>query len=260
MPTNAESSAADLFDMAGKRALVTGASRGIGRAIALEFAARGAVVSAMARTNSDLVETCTRASEMPGSISPVVADLGNPDAIRDGVSQATAELGGLDILVNNAGYDNEQTVQRTTLDEWQRVMDLNLRAVLLLCQEAGPQLLDGGGKVVNVASMFGLVAVRGEAAYTASKHAVIGLTKALALEWARKGVQVNALCPGFVETDMLASATAVEEAAAYMRKATPVGRWAQVEDMTGPAVFLATAASNFMTGQTLVVDGGYTAQ
>lgn len=253
-------SATDLFDMTGKRAIVTGASRGIGRAVALEFASRGAAVSAIARSKEDLAETCDRSSEMAGSITAVVTDLCDPAAIKEAVAQAVADLGGLDVLVNNAGYDNEQTVQRTTLDEWQKVMDLNLRAVLLLCQEAAPHLLDGGGKVINIASMFGLVSVRGEAVYTASKHAVIGLTKALALEWARKGVQVNALCPGFVETDMLASATAVESAAAYMRESTPMGRWAQVEDITGPAVFLATAASDFMTGQALVVDGGYTAQ
>ena len=260
MPNDAFNSSVDPFDMTGKRAIVTGASRGIGRAVARAFASRGATVAAVARSGNDLAETCSRAEALSGSISPVVADLVEPAAIKEAVSQAVAQLGGLDVLVNNAGYDNEQTVQRTTLDEWQRVMDLNLRAVLLLCQESAPYLLDGGGKVINVASMFGLVSVRGEAAYTASKHAVVGLTKALALEWARKGVQVNALCPGFVETDMLATATAVESAAAYMREATPMGRWAQVEDMTAPAVFLATAASDFMTGQVLVVDGGYTAQ
>ena len=260
MPLSAAHSVTDLFDMTGKRAVVTGASRGIGRAIALEYASRGAAVAAVARSSSDLAETCSGASELAGSITPVVADLGDADAIEAAMAHVAADLGGLDVLVNNAGYDNEQTVQRTTLEEWQKVMDLNLRAVLLMCQEAAPHLLDGGGKVVNIASMFGLVSVRGEAAYTASKHAVIGLTKALALEWARKGIQVNALCPGFVETDMLASATAVESAAAYMRDVTPMGRWAQVHDMTGPAVFLATAASDFMTGQALVVDGGYTAQ
>lgn len=260
MLDTAAHSTADVFDMTGKRAIVTGASRGIGRAVALEFASRGVAVSAIARSSDDLAETCFRASDFVGTISPIVADLGEPAAIRDAVSQATTQLGGLDILVNNAGYDNEQSVQRTTLDEWQKVMDLNLRAVLLLCQASAPHLLDGRGKVINIASMFGLVSVRGEAAYTASKHAVIGLTKALALEWARKGVQVNALCPGFVQTDMLASATAVDSAATYMRESTPMGRWAQVEDMTGPAVFLATAASDFMTGQALVVDGGYTAQ
>jgi 2-dehydro-3-deoxy-D-gluconate 5-dehydrogenase len=260
MPHTTVRSTSDPFDMTGKRAIVTGASRGIGRAVALEFAARGAAVSAIARSKEDLAQTCERAADCSGTVAPVIADLGDPEAIRGAVAEATASLGGLDVLVNNAGYDNEQTVQRTTLEEWQKVMDLNLRAVLVLCQESAPHLLDGGGKVVNIASMFGIVSVRGEAAYTASKHAVIGLTKALALEWARKGVQVNALCPGFVETDMLASATAVESAANYMRESTPMGRWGQVQDMTGPAVFLASAASDFMTGQVLVVDGGYTAQ
>jgi NAD(P)-dependent dehydrogenase (short-subunit alcohol dehydrogenase family) len=250
----------DAFDLTGRRAVVTGASRGIGRAIALAYAAKGARVCGVARSEADLNETAELASGLSGSVTPLVADLVQPEGIREAIARAAEAGGGIDVLVNNAGYDNEQTLKRTTLDEWQKVIDLNVRAVLLLCQEAAPHLLDGGGKVVNVASMFGLVSTRGEVAYTASKHAVLGLTKALALEWARKGIQVNALCPGFVETDMLASATSNDDAASYMRSATPMGRWGQVDDLTGPAVFLASSASDFMTGQALVVDGGYTVQ
>lgn len=254
-------SRADTFDLTGRRAIVTGASRGIGRAIVLEFAARGAQVVAVARSEKDLEETRTLAEECAGSVFPLVADLrGASDGPAQVVQRAVEHLGGLDVLVNNAGYDNEQGIDDTTTEEWDKVIDLNVRSLFLLCQAASPYLTDGGGKVVNIASMFGHVAAREELAYVTSKHAVMGMTKALALEWARKGVQVNALCPGFVDTEMLARALGDEASAKYLRRMTPLGRWAQPEEMVGAAVFLASAASDFMTGQALIVDGGYSAQ
>ncbi|WGY02876.1 SDR family oxidoreductase [Nocardioides sp. QY071] len=254
-------SRADTFDLTGRRTIVTGASRGIGRAITLGFAARGAQVVAVARSAGDLEETSRLAADSPGAVHPLTGDLrGASDGPAQVVERAVDLLGGLDVLVNNAGYDNEQGIDDTTAEEWDKVIDLNVRSTFLLCQAASPFLRDGGGKVVNVASMFGHVGSREELAYITSKHAVMGMTKALALEWARKDIQVNALCPGFVDTEMLARAMADEAAAKYLRRMTPLGRWAQPEEMVGPAVFLASAASDFMTGQALIVDGGYTAQ
>lgn len=251
---------ADPFDLRGQRAVVTGASRGIGRAIALGFAARGASVFAVARSAPGLAETARLADEFDGRLATGQADLSQPDEVEALIANVVEDLGGVDILVNNAGYDNELSLQDTTPEEWQSVMDINVGSIYRLCRTAAPYLLDRGGKVINVASMFGIVGMRDEFSYVTSKHAVVGLTKALALEWARKDVQVNALCPGFVETDMLASATSDEASARFMKRRTPMGRWAQADEMVAPAVFLASAASSFMTGQTLVVDGGYTVQ
>jgi NAD(P)-dependent dehydrogenase (short-subunit alcohol dehydrogenase family) len=251
----------DTFDLTGKRAIVTGASRGIGRSITLGFAARGAQVCAVARTADDLEETRRLSETSSGSVLPLLADLGRADGRPAQAIESAADLlGGVDILVNNAGYDNEQGIDDTTGAEWDKVIDLNVRSLFLLCQAAAPHLRDGGGKVINIASIFGHVGAREELAYVTSKHAVMGLTKALALEWARSGIQVNALCPGFVDTEMLARATHDEASARYLRRMTPLGRWAQPDEMVGPAVFLASSASDFMTGQALIVDGGYTAQ
>jgi NAD(P)-dependent dehydrogenase (short-subunit alcohol dehydrogenase family) len=130
-----------------------------------------------------------------------------------------------------------------------------------MCRAASPHLREhGGGKVVNIASILGLYAVRNNSAYVAAKHGVVGVTQALALEWARRNVQVNAIAPGFVETAMVAENLANEHVARWITRNTPQGRWAQPEEMTGPAIFLASGASDFMTGQVLVVDGGWTAQ
>jgi len=252
--------ASALFDLTGRRAVVTGASRGIGRSIAVAYAAAGAEVCAVGRSEVDLEQTRELCAGLPGSVVPLRADLSSPAAADGLVNDAVAALGGIDVLVNNAGYDNEQTIEQTPESEWEKVLTLNVTAAMRLCKTAAPHLKEGGGKVVNVASMFGLVTVRGEFAYTVSKHAMVGLTRSLGIEWARKGVQVNALCPGFVETDMLASAVADEATAAFLRRSTPMGRWAQPDEMAGPAVFLASPASDYMTGQVLVVDGGYTAQ
>lgn len=251
----------DEFDLTGRRALVTGASRGIGRAISTAFASRGAAVLAVARSADSLAETMASADGLPGRIEVLVADLRSPESISHAVDEAATRLGGLDILVNNAADDHESRIEDTDLATWQRVLELNLQSCFLLTQAASPHLkADGGGKVVNVSSMLGTVAVREDVAYISAKHGLIGLTRATALEWARKNVQVNALAPGFVETEMLAPSLADPDIAAYMRRTTPAGRIAQPEEIASAAVFLASRASDFMTGQTLVVDGGYTAQ
>jgi NAD(P)-dependent dehydrogenase (short-subunit alcohol dehydrogenase family) len=261
LSSSASSESIDAFDLTGRRALVTGASRGIGREIALGFAARGADVLAVARSTDALEETAALAADSPGRIQPQTADLRDADSIDASVAAAVEAFGGLDILVNNAADDHESSIEKTDLSTWTRVLELNLQSCFLLSRAAAPHLReDGGGKVINVASILGLVAVRNDSAYIAAKHGLIGLTKALALEWGRRNVQVNALAPGFVETAMMAEGLAIEAVADHIRKNTPQGRWAQPEEIVGPAVFLASNASNFMTGQVLVVDGGWTAQ
>lgn len=255
-----EETTTDMFDITGRRALVTGGSRGIGRAIAIAFAARGANVVVAARSADGLEETVSLA-EGPGTVVAHPADLRDEAEINASIQSCVEHFGGLDILVNNAADDHDSSIEKTDLETWRRVVDLDLQSCWLLMRAASPHLREeGGGKVINVASMLGLVAVRNDSAYIAAKHGLIGLTRAIALEWARRDVQVNAIAPGFIETDMMAANLAEENVATWIRKNTPMGRWAQPEELTGTAVFLASKASDFMTGHTMVVDGGWTVQ
>lgn len=250
--------APDAFDLTGRRALVSGASRGIGRAIALAFAQRGADVVITARSADGLAETAALSGGAARRIHVHATDLSAPEAIESTVETAVSVLGGLDILVNNAAGDYVGTIESTSVEDWQRVLDLNLQSAWLMMRAASPYLKSGHGKVINVASILGLAAMRNDSAYVAAKHGLVGLTRAIALEWARDGVQVNAVAPGFVETAMLGDLD--EDLMQFIRHATPQGRCGQPEEIAWPAVFLASRASDFMTGQVLVVDGGYLAQ
>ncbi|GCD88132.1 SDR family NAD(P)-dependent oxidoreductase [Nocardioides sp. LS1] len=242
----------------GRRALVTGASRGIGRALVVALAATGADVLAVARGEDGLQETAALATG-PGRVSVLAADLRDPDSIDEVVARAVAELGGLDILVNNAATHLNGRIEDLPLEDYQQIVDLGLRSAWLLCKAASP-LLGEGASVINVGSVCSLVAMHGETAYVATKHALLGVTRALALEWARRGVRVNALAPGWVETEMNQAVLQDADAMTWVRRNTPMGRWASTEEMAGPVVFLASDASSYMTGQVLVVDGGWTAR
>lgn len=264
MTTMPESSTARLstaFDLAGRRAIVTGASRGIGRAIARGFAELGADVLAVARSADGLAETAQSAGTNRGSIVAHAADLRHEESILESVDAAVQAFGGLDIVVNNAADDHDGPIEETELAVLRRVLELNVESYWLMAKAASPHLAaDGGGKLINVASMLGTVGVRENSTYIASKHAVVGITRALAVEWGRRNVQVNALAPGFVQTAMTRHALENEGIARWITRNTPMGRWSQPEEMVGPVVFLASSASDFVTGQVLVVDGGWTAQ
>lgn len=253
-------SSTDIFDISGKRVLVTGASRGIGRAISVALAQAGANVVAAARTEEGLKETAALAGDAPGKIDILATDLRTPESAEAAIHSAAKKLGGLDVLVNNAADDHDSPIEETDLAVYQRVMDLNLQSCWVMTKAASPYLKDGGGKVINIASALGLVGMLNDSVYIAAKHGLVGLTKAIALEWARAGVQVNAIAPGFVDTAMIGNVKEDEALAAYVKKKTPMGRAAQPEEYAGPTIFLASSASDFMTGQVLVVDGGYTAQ
>lgn len=249
----------DDFDLSGRRALVTGASRGIGRAVAIALARRGADVVAVARTRSGLEETAAAAADAPGGIHVRVVDLRDPDDIRATVDHAVDVLGGLDVLVNNAASDHWSLIEDTDLTTFQEVLELDLQSCWLLCQAASAAL-GAGASVINVASMLGTVGGLNETAYISAKHGLVGLTRALALEWGHRGIRVNALAPGWVETANTIAGLEDEKYAAWVLRNTPLRRWAQPDEMGGPAVFLASAASAFMTGQVVVVDGGWTAR
>ena len=249
------------IDLAGRHALVTGASRGIGRAVAEAYAAAGADVALLARDVARLEET-RKAVEAHGRRAVVlVADVTDADAVRLAVETAIEQLGHLDIVVNNAGGNSfSAPFVDVRAAGWHKTLALNLDSTVSVCQAVGPHLLERrSGAVVNVASVAGLAAVPAMSHYGAAKAAVLSLTRTLAVEWAPAGVRVNALVPGWVATDLTEFARRGDESIGRRLLArVPMGRWATVEEMTGPAVFLASDAASFMTGQMLVVDGGLT--
>jgi NAD(P)-dependent dehydrogenase (short-subunit alcohol dehydrogenase family) len=249
------------FDLTGKTALVTGASRGIGAAIAVALARHGADVALNSRSPEALEKVAADIGERGRRAIVVPADVTDVEAVRGMVSAAIDGLGHLDIVVNNAG-GTAFMVPFTQLRfvGWEKVMRLNVDSVVHVLQAVAPHLLErGSGSVVNVASVAGLGATPALTPYGASKAALISLTKSLAVEWATAGVRVNALCPGWTATELNRNLWQDEQASAGLTSTIPMGRWGQAEEMAGPAVFLASAASSFMTGQVLVVDGGQTA-
>jgi NAD(P)-dependent dehydrogenase (short-subunit alcohol dehydrogenase family) len=246
------------IDLEGKTALVTGASRGIGRAIAEAFAHAGADVALLARDGDRLSEVATAVESAGRRVVVLVADVTDREAVQLGVTSAIERLGRLDIVVNNAGGNSfSMPFVGIRYSGWQKTVALNLDSTVHVCQAVGPHMIErGSGSVVNVASVAGLAAVPLMSHYGAAKAAVLSLTRSMAVEWAHAGVRVNALVPGWVATDLTGFARAEPGIEAGLLARVPMARWATAEEMTGPAVFLASDAASFMTGQQLVVDGG----
>jgi NAD(P)-dependent dehydrogenase (short-subunit alcohol dehydrogenase family) len=250
-----------LFDLTGRRTIVTGASRGIGRAIAVGFAECGASVLGVARSEEGLEATASLAAAATGSFEAYPADLRDPEAIEATISHAVDKLGGIDVLVNNAADDSaDDVIEKVDLAGFQRVIELTLQSTWLMCRAASPHLAESEGKVVNMASMLGVIGMASDTPYIAAKHGVVGITRSLALEWARSNVQVNAIAPGFVRTEMTKALHEDERLTKWIERSTPLRRFAEPEEMVGTAVFLASPASDFITGQVILVDGGWTAQ
>ena len=246
-----------MFDLTGKTALITGASRGIGAAIAAAFVAAGARVA----LNSRGAEQLQKTADEVGAAVVLPGDVTDEEAARAVVAGAIDGLGQLDVVVNNVGGNGVMVpFPQLRFPGWTKVMRLNVDSAVHVLQAAAPHLLERRtGSVINVASVAGLSATPAMAQYGASKAALISLTRTLAVEWASTGVRVNALCPGWTATDLNRTLWENEEVYAGLTSMIPMGRWAKAEEMAGPAVFLASDASSFMTGQTLVVDGGQTA-
>jgi len=246
-----------VFDLTGKTALITGASRGIGAAIAAAFVSAGAKVA----VNSRGAEQLQKTADEVGAAVVLPGDVTDDEAARAVVAGAIDGLGQLDVVVNNVGGNGVMVpFPQLRFAGWTKVMRLNVDSAVHVLQAAAPHLLERRtGSVINVASVAGLSATPAMAQYGASKAALISLTRTLAVEWASTGVRVNALCPGWTATDLNRTLWENEEVYAGLTATIPMGRWARAEEMAGPAVFLASDASSFMTGQTLVVDGGQTA-
>ncbi|MET7402037.1 2-dehydro-3-deoxy-D-gluconate 5-dehydrogenase KduD [Dactylosporangium sp. NPDC005572] len=248
-----------LFSLAGRTALVTGASRGIGRAIALGLAAAGADLLLAGRPASHR-DTADAVAALGRDCRLVDVDLADPLAARDAAA-AVARDTTVDVLVNNAGIIDRDEVLSVAPQDWARVLDVNLSSLFFLSQQlAAPMAARGHGKVVNVASLLSFQGGVRVAAYTASKHAVAGLTRAMANELAPHGVQVNAIAPGYIATDNTRALRDDPDRCRAITERIPAGRWGTPEDLVGTAVFLAAPASDYVNGHVLVVDGGWMAR
>jgi 3-oxoacyl-[acyl-carrier protein] reductase len=245
----------------GKVALITGAGSGMGRAMAREFAAQGARVAAADIVEERAAETAAGIREQGWDAVSFAVDVADGSSVAAMVEAALVEFGRVDVLCSNAGVlDDYAPVLETEEADWDRVLSINLKGMYLTSRALLPQMLDnGGGVIVNTASISGLVAGGGGAAYTASKHGVIGFTRQLAFDYGPRGVRANAICPGAVETGMTHDLFAAGEAEVMDSvHSVPAGRYAQPEEIAKLALFLASGDSDFIHGAAYVVDGGWT--
>ncbi|WP_076071482.1 2-dehydro-3-deoxy-D-gluconate 5-dehydrogenase KduD [Sphingomonas montana] len=247
------------FDLTGKVAIVTGANTGIGQAIAVALATAGADIAAVGRSACD--ETLALVEGVGRKAIFLRADLGTIAPVAGLVADTVAQLGRLDILVNNAGIIRRNDAVDFTEEDWDAVIDTNLKSTFFLCQAAGRHMIAAGsGRIINIASMLSFQGGIRVPSYTASKSGVAGLTKLLANEWAAKGVTVNAIAPGYVATNNTAALQADEARNKSILDRIPAGRWADPADMGGAAVFLASRAADYVNGHILAVDGGWLAR
>jgi 2-deoxy-D-gluconate 3-dehydrogenase len=244
----------------GRVAVVTGASRGLGRAMALALAEAGADVALAARSKPDLEETAHQVERLGRRALAIPTDVRLLAEVETLVAQTRGLLGRLDVLVNNSGVAQVTPLAEMTPADWERVLDTNLTGVFNGCRAVASHFLAArSGKVINIASVLGAVGLPGYAAYCASKGGVIAFTRALAVEWARHNVQVNAIAPGWFVTDMNAGAFANEKVRERLLRDVPMRRTGRVEEIGPLVVYLASSASDYMTGQTIFLDGGHSA-
>ncbi len=251
----------DSFRLDGRVALVTGGNRGLGQACAIALAEAGADIALLGRTKP--AETNARVAALGRRAVHIPCDLAEagPAGITTAVDSAFAELGRIDILVNNAGIIRRAPAAEVTEADWKEVLTVDLDSVFQLCQATGSTMLTrGGGKIINVASMLSFQGGVRVPAYAAAKHAVVGLTKALANEWAAFGVNVNAVAPGYMATDNTAPLREDPERSATILGRIPAGRWGTPDDLMGAVVFLASDAARYVHGAVLAVDGGWLAR
>ncbi|MEZ4698339.1 MAG: 2-dehydro-3-deoxy-D-gluconate 5-dehydrogenase KduD [Rhodothermales bacterium] len=249
------------FSLQGRVALVTGASRGLGRAIAIALGQAGADVVCASTSRDGTNEAANEIRSAGAKSWQVGADLSDERGVEAMIAEVESEVEAVDILVNNAGTIRRHPAVDYPMDDWNVVLQTNLNATFMLCQRFGKRMVDrGSGKIINVASLLSFTGGITVPAYTASKHAVAGLTKALANEWAQHNVQVNAIAPGYFRTDNTQALQDDENRSRAISDRIPAGRWGEPEDLGGAAVFLASPASNYVNGHILVVDGGWTAR
>ncbi|MCC9194484.1 SDR family oxidoreductase [Arthrobacter sp. zg-Y916] len=250
-----------MFDISGRIALVTGSSRGIGNAIACGLAGAGAIVVLNGLDGDRLeVARASLAAEFgPGKVFARQFDVTDAQAAADGLAWVEREVGPLAILVNNAGVQHRVPMLDLEVEDWERVIRTNLTSAFLVGREAARHMIPrGAGKIINIASVQADLARPTIAPYTASKGGIRNLTRAMTAEWAGSGLQINAIAPGYIHTEMTQNLVDDEEFNSWILGRTPAGRWGTVEDIIGPAIWLASDASNFVNGQVVFIDGGMT--
>lgn len=245
-----------LFDLTGRRALVTGSSQGIGFALAQGLAAVGADVIINGRDTAKL----ERAADMIGGCRTLAFDVTDHGAVRVAIDGEEERNGPIDILVNNAGMQHRAPLEEFPAEMFEKLMQTNIASVFHVGQAVARHMIArGAGKIINIASVQSRLARATIAPYTATKGAVANLTMGMATDWARYGLQCNAIAPGYFETPLNAALVADPDFTAWLQKRTPAGRWGKVEELQGLCIFLASDASSFVNGQTIHVDGGLTA-
>lgn len=245
------------FRIDGKIAMVTGAGRGIGRALAIGLAEAGADVALVARTVEDLHETASEIHNIGRKAYPIQADITKRADVERAVRAVIEETGGVDILVNNAGMNIRSQALEVTDEEWETILNTNLKSSFMMSQSVARHMKDsGGGKIVNIASVAGAVALRTGVAYGASKAALMHMTRVLSMEWAKYGIFVNAIGPWYFRTPLTEKLLNDPQYLQEILDRTPMKRVGELPDLVGPTVFLASNASNYITGQVLMVDGG----
>jgi gluconate 5-dehydrogenase len=250
------------FDLTGRRALVTGSTRGIGAAMAAGLARAGATVVLHGRDQSRVDQARDQlAAEVPGAeLRTCAFDVADSDATIAQARRLDAELGGIDVLVNNAGMQFRSPLTEFPLDAWRQVLEVNLTSCFVLAQELARGMLDRGhGKIINVCSLQTQLVRASTSAYAAAKSGLGSLTRTMCAEWAEGGIQANGLAPGYIGTDLNTVLVQDEDFSAWVRGRTPARRWGTPADLAGPAVWLASSASDFVNGQVIYVDGGITA-
>ena len=249
-----------LFDLTGQRALITGSSQGIGFALARGLAGAGAEIVLNGRDETKLAVAAKKLESEGATIHKLAFDVTNHEEVRGAVDGFESRVGSVDILINNAGMQHRTELHNFPADAFERLLQTNVASVFHVGQAVARHMIDRKqGKIINIASVQTALARPGIAPYTATKGAVGNLTKGMATDWAQYGINCNAIAPGYFDTPLNAALVADDEFSAWLAKRTPAGRWGDVEELVGAAVFLASAASTFVNGHTLYVDGGISA-
>ncbi|WP_210367815.1 glucose 1-dehydrogenase [Bacillus sp. REN3] len=248
------------FQLEGKKAIVTGAGRGIGRALAIGLSEAGADVALLSRTESDLEETAEaiRALGREALVKPT--NVTDRNQVHNAITEIQANFGKIDILVNNAGMNIRSKALEVTDEEWETIVDTNLKSAFMMSQEAGKVMKEqsSGGRIINISSVAGHVALRTGVVYAATKAALIQMTKVLAMEWGQYGINVNSIGPWYFKTPLTEKLLADESYVKDILGVTPLKRIGELPELVGPVVFLSSDAGSYVTGQTLFVDGGMT--